>query len=164
MFRQEIYVNLTIFQDFLVEKKKLVEAQRIRVRDIVHSSMEAVNSLIPNPIKAVIRNTLSNKDGGGDKSIVDKIADGASNLINNAEKSVNNVIDNAKNSVNNVVDNAAKSANNMIDSAAKSLLGQKIQFCYIYLETVDFTKFVIIKDKKLFLIDKIIFFYRHNFL
>ena len=39
----------------MVEKKKLVEAQRVRVKDIVHGAFEAINALIPNPIKSTIR-------------------------------------------------------------------------------------------------------------
>ena len=51
-----------------MEKKKLVEAQRIRVRDIVHSSFEAVNSLIPNPIKTAIRNSLKSPSSSDNNS------------------------------------------------------------------------------------------------
>ena len=56
--QKKVFIKI---QDFLIEKKKLVETQRIRVRDIVHSSFEAVNSLIPNPIKSAIRNTLKSE-------------------------------------------------------------------------------------------------------
>ncbi len=73
----------------MVEKKKLVEAQRVRVKTIVHGSFEAVNSLIPNPIKSAIRAELKKMTGGGGgggagfKEIEDNIALKRNSLVAN---------------------------------------------------------------------------------
>eukprot|EP00744_Colponema_vietnamica_P009612 GILI01013656.1.p1 GENE.GILI01013656.1~~GILI01013656.1.p1 ORF type:complete len:306 (+),score=55.06 GILI01013656.1:83-919(+) len=46
-------------QDMQLEKKKLVQVQKLRVRNIVHASFDALAGIIPNPIKTKVRQTMS---------------------------------------------------------------------------------------------------------
>lgn len=60
-------------EDFNEETKKLIEMQKSRVHDIVHGGFLAINSLIPNPIKASIRAKIRARIAGkeSDESVGD---------------------------------------------------------------------------------------------
>lgn len=66
-------VDNDLKQDFDDEKKKLIEVQKARVHDIVHESFLALNSLIPNPIKAAIRKGIRDYINGRSNGIGNEI-------------------------------------------------------------------------------------------
>ena len=57
-------IRIGMNEDFEDEKRKLIEIQKARVHDIVHGGFIALQSLIPNPIKASIRKGIRDQIKG----------------------------------------------------------------------------------------------------
>ncbi len=70
-------------EDFDDEKKKLIALQKSRVHDIVHGAFKALNALIPNPIKASIRQEMKDNLSGNKSSNTKLSTDKAQKAVNN---------------------------------------------------------------------------------
>ena len=69
--------------DFDDEKKKLIALQKSRVHDIVHGAFKALNALIPNPIKASIRQQMKDNLSGNKSSNTQISTEKAQKAVNN---------------------------------------------------------------------------------